>query len=252
MPPRLLVVFCALALAPRAMAAEAFSNPTSGGQITAAGMPDFFVSSNFSAASTSNALMVKLDGGKGVVAFQIVGLTASGATLVPEFTNDQGAHWSAGSLVSSGAIASTLTADGPAIMDAAGHTAVRLRVSVAGTGTISVAANASSVSADPVLRAMSGPVKPSASLTFATTIGISSTPLFSGGTASRNLAAFNNSTGTGAPILWCNPAGGTAVVGQGIPIPPYGGGYVWPTGLATVPACISAGPGSANVSGAGG
>lgn len=76
------------------------------------------------------------------------------------------------------------------------------------------------------------------SLTFASTIAGSSTALFSGGTASHNLVAFNN-TVTGGATLWCNPGGGAAVAGTGIPIPPGGGGYVWAKGLTTVPNCIA-------------
>ncbi len=82
-----------------------------------------------------------------------------------------------------------------------------------------------------------------AALTFATTIPTTSggTSIFTGGVASHSLTIYNNSTGVGAPTLWCNPSGGSASVGSGASIQPYGGGYLWASGLTTVPKCISDG-----------
>lgn len=101
------------------------------------------------------------------------------------------------------------------------------------------------------------PLIPNPSLVFPATIGNTSTPLFTGGTAPHNLIVFNNSA-PNSTWLWCNPSGGAATPGAGVVIPPGGGAYSWDFGITTVPNCISgtqtgaASSSSVNVSGAGG
>jgi hypothetical protein len=101
------------------------------------------------------------------------------------------------------------------------------------------------------------PLTPNASLVFPATIGNTSTPLFTGGTAQHNLIVFNNSA-PNSIWLWCNQAGGTAAPGAGIVIPPGGGAYSWDFGITTVPNCISGtqtgatSASSVSISGAGG
>lgn len=80
------------------------------------------------------------------------------------------------------------------------------------------------------------PLTPNSSLVFPSSISGSSTPLFTGGLALKTLIVFNNNLQGGA-YLWCNPSGGTAVPGAGVPVAP-GGAYSWDSGLTTVPNCI--------------
>lgn len=90
--------------------------------------------------------LVPLNGGEAVVGFTIVGLTASTATLVVEGCNNIGSTspvWTTISAVSGAVLFSALIADGAYRVEVGGRTAVRLRVSIVGTGSISVASTAS-------------------------------------------------------------------------------------------------------------
>jgi hypothetical protein len=99
------------------------------------------------------------------------------------------------------------------------------------------------------------PIKPppanySNSIVVAGTVGAATggEPLItSGGPPTGRFEFFNNGeTGT----IWINPAGGEAVVNQGIPIFPRGN-YLWANGLAAIPTGISDN-GTVATSGAGG
>lgn len=95
-------------------------------------------------ASLNAAITVALNNGEGVVSWVVSGLTASGAILTSEYSND-GSTWSPHNLLGN-PFTSTITADGQYRCNGGGHAAVRLRVSTIGTGNITVAYNASSAS----------------------------------------------------------------------------------------------------------
>ena len=103
------------------------------------------------AASLNQVYSVLLDGGRGSAGWQISGLTASGATLTPVWSDD-GVTWNNGTVIASGAPATTLAGDGAATQDAAHHVAVGFKVSVAGTGTILAAYSVTVNAMDPVMR----------------------------------------------------------------------------------------------------
>lgn len=99
-------------------------------------------SATMNAGGTScplNCVSVPIGGAGGIVGVQTSGLNASGATLIAESSVD-GVTWSAGNLWFNGQVASTITgADGLVLLDGQGNTRVRLRVSIAGSGTIGIA-----------------------------------------------------------------------------------------------------------------
>jgi hypothetical protein len=97
-------------------------------------------------AATLNAAYTVNVNGQGEVGFSITGLTASGAVLTVEGTNNIGAaspQWSAINAVQGGTLASTITADGNLRVESGGRTAIRLRVSTTGTGTVTISHSAS-------------------------------------------------------------------------------------------------------------
>jgi hypothetical protein len=104
-------------------------------------------------ATANAAVSVALNGGEGSVGWTISGLTAAGATLTAEGSNDGGTTWSAINTILpvTGGLSPTLTADGQVRVNSGGHTNVRMRVSTTGTGTITIAYNAASVSSMEVL-----------------------------------------------------------------------------------------------------
>ena len=106
---------------------------------------DNLATGTIAAATANAAYTVALGNGEGVVGFSVSGLTASGATLTAEATNNSG-NWVAINTIlpGSGALSQTITADGNYRVNAAGHDNVRLRVSAGGTGTITVGSDASS------------------------------------------------------------------------------------------------------------
>lgn len=100
-------------------------------------------------SATSNAAYtVTLANGEGVTGFAVSGLTASGATLTIEASDDAGTTWSAvnGIAPSTGVLFTTLTTDQQFRVNTGGRTRVRLRVSATGTGTVTISSNASTVS----------------------------------------------------------------------------------------------------------
>lgn len=119
--------------------------------------PDIRGTGSLPAASLNAAYSLALNNGEGVVGFSITGLTGSGATLVPEASNDGGTTWSAVNAVapSSGALVTALSANQQVRVNAGGHTNLRFRVSVAGSGTVAIASTASA--GDPLI-ALSAPL----------------------------------------------------------------------------------------------
>ncbi len=107
--------------------------------------PDLRGTGSLAAASLNAAYTLALNNGEGVVGFSVTGLTGSGATLVPEASNDGGTSWSTINAVapSTGTLLTALTVNQQVRVNAGGHTNLRLRVSTAGSGTIAIASTAS-------------------------------------------------------------------------------------------------------------
>jgi hypothetical protein len=107
------------------------------------------VNQTINSATANAAVTVDLQGGEGEVGWTITGLTASGATVTFEGTNNGGAGsptWAAINAVFGTSISTTATADGNYRVEAGGRTAVRVRVSSVGTGTLTISYSASSAS----------------------------------------------------------------------------------------------------------
>lgn len=99
-------------------------------------------------AVSNAAYTVNVNDGEGAVGFSISGLTASGATLTPECSNNIGAvtpAWAGCIAVGGSTLYTTVTADGSYRIESGGRTAVRFRVSTTGTGSIDFSSSASSV-----------------------------------------------------------------------------------------------------------
>lgn len=96
-------------------------------------------------AATANAAIAIPINGQSTVAFTFSGLTASGATLSYEQSNDGGTTWTGVQEVNTGTSATSLTrtADGQVRVAVQGRTNLRVRVSTTGSGTITVAWNVS-------------------------------------------------------------------------------------------------------------
>lgn len=96
-------------------------------------------------AATANATIAIPINGQSTVAFTFSGLTASGATLTYEQSNDGGTTWTGVQEVNTGTSATSLTrtTDGQVRVAVQGRTNLRVRVSTPGTGTITVAWNIS-------------------------------------------------------------------------------------------------------------
>jgi len=110
-------------------------------------------------ATANAAYTVTLVHGQGVTAFAVSGLTASGATLTIEASDDGGTTWSSanGIAPSTGLLFTTLTTDQQFRVNTGARTKIRLRVSSTGTGTITISSNASPVSS---VVALSSPIPP--------------------------------------------------------------------------------------------
>jgi hypothetical protein len=105
---------------------------------------DVRASQTLNAATLNAAVTLQLNG-QGSVGFTFTGLTASGATLTYEQSNDGGTTWTGVNEVNAGTgiPAATRTADGQTRVSVSGRTGLRVRVSTVGTGTITVATNIS-------------------------------------------------------------------------------------------------------------
>lgn len=96
-------------------------------------------------AATANAAITYAINGQATVGFTFTGLTASGATLTYEQSIDGGTTWTGINAINrgTGVPEATRNADGQIALSATGRTNIRVRVSTAGTGTITVASNIS-------------------------------------------------------------------------------------------------------------
>jgi hypothetical protein len=106
------------------------------------GQADSYASTGFSVAIVNTIFNLPLVNARGVIGFQITGLSASGAVLTPLFSNDNGATWHPANGIAGG-FQATLAVDGPFRMDAAGHTNVGFQVTTAGAGSVQINSNAS-------------------------------------------------------------------------------------------------------------
>lgn len=123
--------------------------PPSGSATPANSLPfkafDNLATGTIASATANAAYTVALGNGEGVVGFSVAGLTASGATLTADATNNSGVYVAVNTILpGSGALSQTITADGNYRVNAGGHDNVRLRVLTVGTGTITVGSVASS------------------------------------------------------------------------------------------------------------
>lgn len=96
-------------------------------------------------AATLNAAITTPINGQATVGYAFTGLTGTGATLTYEQSIDGGATWTGINAVNrgTGVPEATRTTDGQIALSATGRTGIRVRVSTAGTGTITVATNVS-------------------------------------------------------------------------------------------------------------
>lgn len=163
--------------------------------------PDQVSSGTLNSATLNTAYTVNLANGEGIVGFNVSGLTASGATLTIEAQIGSASSWrpTNGFASSTGTVFTTLTTDQGFRVNVGGRTAIRLRVSSTGTGTITVASSAASVSD---LVGISSPIPPGSN-TIGTVVAPSVTPR----------------AGTASTIT----TGGTAVT---IVTGPCNGGYI--------------------------
>ncbi len=118
----------------------------SGGGGTVAGSQEQDVrASQPLSAATANAALTYVINGQATVGFTFTGLTASGATLTYEQSIDGGTTWTGINAINrgTGVPEATRATDGQIALSATGRTNIRVRVSTAGTGTITVASNVS-------------------------------------------------------------------------------------------------------------
>lgn len=119
--------------------------PSAGGTVN----PDVRATAQTINSATLNAsVSLALNNGQGETSYRITGLTASGATLAVETSIDGTTNWDAtpGVFPVSGVLVSAITSDGLIKVPTDGRTNVRLRVSIIGSGTITISYTASSVS----------------------------------------------------------------------------------------------------------
>ncbi len=229
-------------------------------------------------ATPNAAYTVTLANGQGTTGFVVTGLTASGATLTIEASDDAGANWATvnGVAPGTGNLFTTLTADQQFRVNTGGRTKVRLRVSSTGSGSITVSSNASTTNG---VTALGTPLPPGNNL-----LGqISETPQTAGGllgfilepAASDNhtnikngagqvyhIIAFNNSAtvnyirlyNAGTGINGCNSASNLVWEGH-IPASTSDAGFSEPIpeGLAFaagISICVTSGYGQTNTTNA--
>ena len=129
---------------------DSSGNPLDYTQASSVYTPDSrAIDQTINSATSNAAYTVTLDKGEAEVGFSIQGLTASGATLTVESSNNIAGgtpFWSGTNAVAGSTQSTTLTTDNNYFVSTGGRTAVRLRVSATGTGTITISHNASTAS----------------------------------------------------------------------------------------------------------
>lgn len=184
--------------------------------------PDTRSTGNLVASGTLNAaLTVQLNNGQGVVAYTISGLTASGATLTSEYSND-GTTWSSHNVIGN-PFTSTITTDGQYRVNGGGHVAVRLRVSVIGTGNVTISYNASSQSSLIDMGATVPTLVPTLSYTSPDTFSVQTTSSTLAAAAAYKTSLTIATLPASTTNVWLNVRGAAAVVGAGYFVPGGGG-----------------------------
>lgn len=179
------------------------------------GQPDQRATGTLSASSLNASYGVALANGIGVVGFTVSGLTGSGATLVPEASNDGGTTWTTVNAVSPAGLSTALTTNQQFRVNGGGHTNVRLRVSVAGTGTIAVASSATTVASLEVLSSPAQTTPYTGTLTDTSPTQQSLSGLTALAVRAADLGSlgqwfFQNQSATTLVVVLCNDAGVTA------------------------------------------
>jgi hypothetical protein len=104
-------------------------------------------STTIHATATTDAAVIDLAANDASVGVSVTGLTASGAALTPEVSNDKGTTWDTFVILNmAGTLVTSLAADAQFQMPG-GHSQVRLRVTTTGTSDIGVAWETSTASA---------------------------------------------------------------------------------------------------------
>ncbi|WP_143103795.1 hypothetical protein [Methylobacterium gossipiicola] len=201
-------------------------------------------------AATANAAVTLPVNGQSTVGLAFSGLTASGATVTFEQSNDGGTTWTGVNEVNAGTGVPTATrsTDGQTRVAVQGRTNLRIRVSTVGTGTITVASN---ISVREGLVTLASPLPPGANV-----IGFTSPPPSTAISTQRTtaigttgvlvspVAADARRTVTNTSGIACEMMGSAAAYGTGYPLP-AGGSFTFDasgrTTAALYVACASAG-----------
>ena len=188
-----------------------------GGALLSVQQPDVVQSGTLPAQTVNATYLAPLANGEGTLGINLVGLTASGATLVVETQDGATAPWSTlNALGSGGVLFSTLTVDGGYKVNASAHYAIRLRVSVAGSAsTINVYSIASTTNG---VTALIGPLPPGAN-PIGTVLPLRAATVTSNGTIAT-AGTFQVALAASTARLGCNvfptTSGGTITVSLGL------------------------------------
>lgn len=144
------ILFCLIGLCAGALAQSTTPGGSAGGggggaSTVAGSMEQDVRSTGTLNAATLNAAITTAINGQGTVGYTFTGLTGTGATLTYEQSIDGGTTWTGINAVNrgTGVPEATRTLDGQIALSATGRTTIRVRVSTAGTGTITVVTNVS-------------------------------------------------------------------------------------------------------------
>ena len=188
-----------------------------GGALLSVQQPDVVQSGTLPAQTVNATYLAPLANGEGTLGINLVGLTASGATLVVETQDGATAPWSTLSALGSGGVNfSTLTADGGYKVNASAHYAIRLRVSVAGSAsTINVYSIASTTNG---VTALIAPI-PAGANTIGAVLPVRASTVTSNGTIAT-AGTFQVALAASTTRLGCNvfptASGGTITVSLGL------------------------------------
>jgi hypothetical protein len=147
---------------------------------------------NSLALGAANTLTIPISNGQNVIGFGITNLSATGAVLTLEASDDNGATWVAANCVfaSSGTLAGTVSANNSCRANVAGRTNIRWRVSTTGSGTANIAYDISTAAG---ITSLSVPLPQGTN-----NIGSVSVPTWAGGTLG---AMANYGTSPGAVLV---------------------------------------------------
>jgi hypothetical protein len=227
----------------------------SSGAASAPGAREQDVRASNTLATTLNSAVTLALNGQATVGFTFTGLAASGATVTFEQSNDSGTTWTGVNEVNAGTgvPSATRNTDGQTRVAVQGRTNLRVRVSTAGTGTITVASN---ISVREGLVTLASPLppgtnefgytssKPSSAFTIRKTASIGTTAVLVSDIDLINRRVVTNTSGIACELM---PA--ATAYGTGYPLP-AGGSFTFDasgrTTAALYVACASTG-GTINV-----